>query len=267
MKTKGFTLIELLVVISIISLLATVVLGSLNDARDKGRIAAGQKFDATMKHATGDRLVAEYTFDNDVGLTVTDMSGNGNDGTITANVLHINDGVFGQAVEFNANDEYVTLPISHSFADNVEGSYSFWFRSTSDQASNKYIFRPTTSRLDVNFETGSQKIFVFFYDSTPANHLVWKSSDSRYIDGRWHHIAVNKTATRINVYLDGVNVGGYNTTLTTNTDSVNGYLGSSGEGFLGDIDNVRVYSEALSVAEIKKHYVEGFADHQMLVSN
>jgi prepilin-type N-terminal cleavage/methylation domain-containing protein len=37
MKKKGFTLIELLVVISIISMLTSVVLASLNDARAKAR--------------------------------------------------------------------------------------------------------------------------------------------------------------------------------------------------------------------------------------
>jgi prepilin-type N-terminal cleavage/methylation domain-containing protein len=56
-KNKGFTLIELLVVIAIIGILSSVVLASLNDARQKGGQAAVKSEAASA--------VAEFLIDCD----------------------------------------------------------------------------------------------------------------------------------------------------------------------------------------------------------
>lgn len=59
MKKQGFTLIELLVVIAIIGILSSIVLVSLNDARDKGK-------DASIRGSLSSlRAEAELIFDDD----------------------------------------------------------------------------------------------------------------------------------------------------------------------------------------------------------
>jgi len=62
-KNKGFTLIELLVVIAIIGVLASVVLASLNSARNKGTDAAIKSGLANM------RAQAEIYYDTNGGYS------------------------------------------------------------------------------------------------------------------------------------------------------------------------------------------------------
>ena len=57
-RQKGFTLIELLVVIAIIGILASIVLASLNTARDKGSDAA------VKANINGTRAQAAIVYDN-----------------------------------------------------------------------------------------------------------------------------------------------------------------------------------------------------------
>lgn len=92
-KNNGFTLLELLMVIAIIGILASVILASLNSARDKGRIANAQSEIGTIRSAlallrtdTGLYPNAASTFcridpgaNNEVDLNDPDMGLVGND--------------------------------------------------------------------------------------------------------------------------------------------------------------------------------------------
>lgn len=71
MLKRGFTLIELLVVIAIIGILASVVLASLNTARDKGEDAA------IKSNLNNIRAQAEIVYDDD-GRTYANVCANAN---------------------------------------------------------------------------------------------------------------------------------------------------------------------------------------------
>lgn len=199
-------------------------------------------------------LVAYYNFNNDYGTTIVDSSGKGYNGTIPSSASHIINNM-GQAINFDATNEYATIPVAHSFKNNLEGSYAFWFKSSCVYTGNAAIFNPGTSRVDTNFETGTRKIFVFNYDETPVSRLVWKSSDARYMDNLWHHIVVNKTSTRIDVYMDGVSVGGLNMSLKTYTDYAIGNIGSASFN-TSSFDDVRIYNRSLNTNEIQNLYLQ-----------
>jgi len=86
-EKRGFTLIELLVVIAIIGILSSVVLASLNTARDKGNDAAIKSNLANL------RAQAELFYDGNLAVGYDGLFTGGNTGVdnITAAVDKISD--------------------------------------------------------------------------------------------------------------------------------------------------------------------------------
>ena len=87
-------------------------------------------------------------------------------------------------------------------------------------------------------------------------------------DGKWHYIAVSVIrGTGAYLYVDGVLTGSDTSVTSYSGITVTGtvYMGGSAGGYDGLLDSTRVYSRALSAAEVRNNYQAGNIELQTRV--
>jgi len=215
-----------------------------------------------------DSLEIEYLFSS--GTTTTpDTSGNGNDCTLTGSTIS------GGVIDFNGISEY-------GVADNIVSvgtgsmSWSFWFET--DNASKTVAMvrqgRNATSgngRFDgLQVLTVSSKIRGAFLDFQNSGNFYEINSAATISTATWYHVALvlDASAETMEMYVDGSSEGSVSvsTAAPWNITSISTpSIGSreintgnfSGDDMDGRLDNVRLYSDALTSAEVTELFNEG----------
>lgn len=210
-------------------------------------------------------LVGLWTFDNaDMDWSSNkafDSSGSGNTGTLvsgpTASV-----GYFGDALHFVPN-QYVNL-----------GAASSAFDFSGDISGAAWIKTSTNGRMILDYQNGNPLVYMsvgpttaggtankfVVYLRTNGGGVAVFSSNKTVADGIWHHVAFVRSAItgKVKLFVDGVldSTFVYADGGSINTSGGGHYIGGTGAGssFSGDIDDVRLYSRALSLTEIAKLY-------------
>ncbi|MCK5027184.1 MAG: prepilin-type N-terminal cleavage/methylation domain-containing protein [Candidatus Pacebacteria bacterium] len=269
---KGFTLIELLMVVAIVSLISTIVMGSLNSAREKARIAGGKQFSNTLKYSLGSELVGEWTFNDSSisGTNISDVSGNVGDGDICGGAVTM-EGVFGEAMKFDGINDYVSIPddpLLHVQRFTIEAWVYNPDLSQNKWLLNKYqigsIFHRSYSLMYWN-NFG----YSFYIGNTSHMHMLQSNFHGKV---GWNHIAMEYDGDNMKLYVDGIfrKRQPTATPLTLAYDAGPLFFGTY-DGNLNMIgvkrlDEVRIYNRPLSSAEIYQHYVEGLEKHNLAYS-
>lgn len=247
----GFTLIELLVVIVIISLLATIVMVSLGGSREKARIAGALRFEQNIAH--GLESLGSWPFS---GGSLTDGSGNSHNGSCVSCPANSADTVTGtgQSKSFAAaSSQFINVgQILPGVAD-AAFTMTAWVKVTNDGVVNKTIVGTNSSFAQIGIWNNN----AMFGRNGGGG---WSISSSNIADGRWHHIVGSYSGSSATLYVDGVlKAGPANNFFGAGhgLSSIGTYISTGGEYFNGLLDEVNIYSKAVTASEVQNLYAQG----------
>jgi prepilin-type N-terminal cleavage/methylation domain-containing protein len=241
-STKAFTLIELLVVISIISLLSSVVLASLNAARDKGRIAAALQSEANVYHALADSEVMEWHADEGSGSTLVDTSGNGNNGSYSGGSWTTDTwNKKGSALSFNNAGQ--ASASSLKALPSTEMTVTAWIKIRTHKSYNHVFQHAWTAEGGWILMTNSAGTAHF--GVSKAGNIQYNATGcgAQLTTGSWHFLMGVYDGSLVKVYVDGVQ-------CTSGTALAGQALDTSSVVLVGsastdsDIDELHIYSRA-----------------------
>jgi hypothetical protein len=203
-----------------------------------------------------DGLVSYWSFDEITGGTVEDLVG-GNDGTLVGNVV-ATDGRFGKGLEFDGASR-VEVPDPAAFDFNTDFTWSAWINTQEDGT----IIAETQGEDDQGPKTFFVRDGVLFVD---IGWCCGHGGVTIVADGAWHHVVftaeIGDGDDVVKYYVDGeLDTEGaldVNAFPEAEFPLWIGFDGRADPGefppFIGIIDEVSVYSRALSASEIRQNF-------------
>jgi hypothetical protein len=222
-------------------------------ARDaSGNLTVSAPVAVTVSNTAPTGLVAAYNFDDGAGITAADGSGNGLNGTVSGATWAA--GHSGGALSFNGTNSWVTVADAGVLDFTTGMTIEAWVNPKALTGWQAVVLKE---------RPGGLAYALYSSDDTnrpPAGYVNIGGSDrsaagaSALPLNTWTHLATTYDGTSLRTYVNG--------TLTTTTAAAGSIVTSTGalriggnsvwgEYFNGLIDDVRLYSRALTASQIQ----------------
>jgi hypothetical protein len=214
------------------------------------------------------RLEAYWKLDESVGRVAEDSSGHGISGTFSKEPNRV-DRVTGRSVLFDGSNDDVKFGFSTALRFAGSMTVAAWIKSTSYPVNDAAIVSSIRSpddhpngafagyQLDTTVDSGPRTIG--FKITNECRRLVARYGATPLLAGSWYHVAgvYDSEARTLDVYLNGKLDNGIllgSVTSAQHSSRSNVYVGTRGDKkgfeFAGFVHDVRIYSRALTVAEV-----------------
>jgi glucose/arabinose dehydrogenase len=213
--------------------------------------ATATTYRATFAASGPSGLVAAYGFDEGAGGTTGDASGRGNAGTI-GGASWTAAGRFGSALSFDGVNDQVTIPDASSLDLTTGMTLEAWVNPSAGGGWRTVLLKERASGLAYALYSSSDGGVPRGYAQVGGDRDV--SGTAALPASTWTHLATSYDGSMLRMYVNGTQVATRALTgaIATSTEALK--IGGNsvwGEWFAGRIDEVRVYTRALSAGEVQ----------------
>jgi sulfatase modifying factor 1 len=254
--------------------------------RDSLEASTGSNLNDPTSTPLQQGLVAWYPFDGNA----SDMSGNGNHGTVNGATLGTDrHGVAGKAYSFDGVDDYITVNDDDSLdlGNRANGALTLtlWhnIRSTNYTGTTKGFLLGKFSRdgspwTDYSLATNNNELTWGTGPSTAAggDAEAWMPTEYSFGIGKWNLLTVifDARSDKKKVFANGKLINQASTSVKNTANNSPLTIGAEyNRGYWsGSIDDIRIYNRALSADEVKllyraespNHFVDSAKDLEMI---
>jgi len=166
----------------------------------------------------------------------------------------------------NGSDEFAAQTSATTWGINNAYTIEMWLKTSTD--SDMVLFDMDNGSdnanrivLACNASTNEIKLSAFASDGTETGLFTGNVFGQDFHDGRWHHLAVTNSGSEIKIYADGKLNKQLTATVSRSSDpSMRLFIGkkkNDSEFFNGEIEEVRIFTDVRTEAEIRADMFQG----------
>ena len=185
------------------------------------------------------------------GTTWTDLSPNGNDGTLTSGPTF--DSGVGGSIVFDGGDDYVSVG---DIGDVFGTSFAVAMWVNPDDVDNRREFIGQYADSNNWWRWGNDELDNWEIDvQDGGSRTVSVNPDWTVVAGAWQHIALSRNGSTWNFYRNGVLDGtGDDASTVPDVAAVVQIGNSTGDNFDGKMSSAQIYNRTLSTKEISQNF-------------